>query len=105
MKMKKLLLTTLTVFAVTSVNAGDVMTSSDNWNNGNNKCANAISAANAENKKAKKADFEWRDTGKMLKSAKKAGGKKCLALASKANTQALNAQQQAKDQANAGPTF
>lgn len=102
--MKKLLLTTLTVFAVTSVNA-DYLPASANWNNGNNGCATAIKAAKAENKKAKKAGFEWRDTGKMLKAAKKSGGKKCLALASKANTQALNAQQQAKDQANAGPNF
>jgi hypothetical protein len=33
----------------------------------------------------------------------KAGGKKCVKLANKAKAQALNAQQQAKDQANAGP--
>jgi hypothetical protein len=103
--MKKLLLTTLTVLAVSSVNAGEFMSSSSNWNNGNNACATAISAAKAENKKAKKAGFEWRDTGKMMKAGKKAGGKKCLALASKAKAQALNAQQQAKDQANAGPSF
>jgi len=105
MKMKKLLLTTLAVFAVTSVSAGDFMSKGDNWNGGNNACATALKAAKAENKKAKKADFEWRDTGKMMKAAKKAGGKKCLALAGKAKAQALNAQQQAKDQANAGPSF
>ena len=103
--MKKLLLTTLAVFAVSSVNAGESMSTSDNWNNGNNSCATAIAAAKSENKKAKKADFEWRDTGKMMKSAKKAGGAKCVALANKARLQAVDAQQQAKDQANAGPSL
>lgn len=102
--MKKLLLTTLAVFAVSTVNAGEFMPSSANWNSGNNPCATAVSAANVENKKAKKLGFEWRDTGKMMKAATKSGGNKCLALASKAKAQALNAQQQAKDQANAGPS-
>jgi hypothetical protein len=66
-------------------------------------CKSAISAASAENRKAKKVGFEWRDTKKFIKQAKKAGGKKCVKLANKAKAQALNAQQQAKDQANAGP--
>lgn len=101
--MKKLLLTTLTVFAISSVNAGEFMSGSDNWNNGNNSCATAISAAKAENKKAKKMDVEWRDTGKMMKAAKKAGGAKCVALAGAAEKQATDAQQQGRDQANAGP--
>ena len=34
--------------------------------------AAAISAAVAMNKKAKKAEFEWRDTGKIIKKAKAA---------------------------------
>ena len=101
--MKKLLLTTLAVFTVSSVNAGEFLSSSQNWNNGNNSCATAVAAANAENKKAKKADFEWRDTGKMIKAAGKAGGAKCVAKAGVAKAQAIDAQQQAKDQANAGP--
>jgi len=101
--MKKLLLTTLTVFAISSVNAGEFMSSSDNWNNGNNACASATSAATAENKKAKKMDVEWRDTGKMIKSATKVGGAKCVALANAAKKQAADAQQQGKDQADAGP--
>lgn len=70
-----------------------------------NACKAAISAAKAENKKAKKAGFEWRDTGKFIKDAKKAGGKKCLKLANKAKGQAILAQKQAVDQANAGPRF
>ncbi|SMN12170.1 histone protein [uncultured Candidatus Thioglobus sp.] len=70
-----------------------------------NACKAAISAAKAENKKAKKARFEWRDTGKFIKDAKKAGGKKCLKLANKAKGQAILAQKQAVDQANAGPRF
>ncbi len=32
--------------------------------------AAAITAAEAANKKAKKAEFEWRDTGKIIKKAK-----------------------------------
>jgi len=102
--MKKLLLTTLTVFAISSsANAAEFLPGSHNWGAGNNPCKTAMSAASAENKKAKKADFEWRDTGKMIKAAGKAGGAKCLALAAAAKEQALDAQQQAKDQANAGP--
>jgi len=104
--MKKLLLTTLTVFAISSANAADILPSSHNWNNGSSDPLKAaISAATTENKKAKKVGFEWRDTGKMLKQAAKVGGAKGIALANKARLQALNAQQQAKDQANAGPNF
>ena len=103
--MKKLLLTTLTVFAISSANAGAgvALSGSQNWGASNNACVIAVGAANAENKKAKKADFEWRDTGKMIKAAGKAGGDKCVAIAAAAKEQALDAQQQAKDQANAGP--
>lgn len=93
--MKKLLLLTLAVFAF-SAQAGD-------------SAKSAIDAATAENKKAKKVGFEWRDTGKFLKKASKlakAGkDKKAIALANKAKKQAVLAQQQAQDQANAGPRF
>lgn len=69
----------------------------------------SIAVASAENKKAKKVGFEWRDTGKMIKKAEKLNAKgkskDSIALAKKAKEQALNAQQQAKDQANAGPNF
>lgn len=103
--MKKLLLTTLTVFAISSsANAADLLGADHNWNNGSvDLCKVAVAAANAENKKAKKADFEWRDTGKMIKAAGKAGGAKCVAKAGAAKAQAIDAQQQAKDQSNAGP--
>ncbi len=104
--MKKLLLTTLTVFAISSVNAADFLGSSHNWNDGSSDPLKAaIAAATAENKKAKAAGFEWRDTGKFLKEAAKVGGAKGLALANKARLQAIDAQKQAVEQANAGPSF
>ena len=63
-----------------------------------------VAMAEAEMKKAKKADFLWRDTGKILKKAKKAhkaGDKeKALKGAKKALKQAKLAIQQSKDQAN-----
>ena len=107
--MKKLLLTTLTVFAF-SAQAGDLLSSQHNWNTGSVDASKAaIAAATAENKKAKKVGFEWRDTGKMLKEAAKLATKgdtaNAVAMANKAKAQAINAQQQAKDQANAGPSF
>ncbi len=110
--MKKILLITLSVFALSAQADLLAVDHTHNWNkaptaktSSSNACSNAIAAAKAENKKAKKAGFEWRDTGKFLKQAKKVGGKKCLKLANKAKNQAIAAQQQAKDQANAGPSF
>jgi len=65
-----------------------------------------LASANAENKKAKKAGNEWRDTGKIMKKAKKAASKGDYAtankLAKKAKTQAMLAQQQAKEQMHVG---
>jgi hypothetical protein len=106
--MKKLLLTTLTVFAFSA--QAEFLGSCHNWNSGSSGAgAAAIAAATAENKKAKKADFEWRDTGKMIKAAGEAldpstCDAKAVSLANAARDQALDAQQQAKDQANAGPS-
>ena len=55
-------------------------------------------------KKAKKSNFLWRDTGKILKKAKKAqkagDAEKAMKSAKKALQQAKLANQQAKDQAN-----
>jgi len=107
--MKKLLLTTLTVFAF-SAQAADFLPSAHDWNTGSVDTAKAaIAAATAENAKAKAVGFEWRDTGKMLKEAAKLATKgdtaNAVAMANKAKAQAVNAQQQAKDQANAGPSF
>lgn len=52
----------------------------------------AIKSAVMENKKAKKMFFEWRDTGKLIKKAKKASKKgdydKAVKLANKAKRQA-----------------
>jgi hypothetical protein len=103
-KMKKLLLTTLTVFAFSA--QADFLPSSHNWNNGSSDpLKSAISSAKAENKKAKSVGFEWRDTGKMIKQAAKVGGAKGIALANKAKAQAIDAQKQAVEQASAGPNF
>ena len=59
----------------------------------------AVAEAEAANKAAKAAGFEWRDTGKLLKYAKKAlaDGKddKAVLLANKAKRQAETAQKQA----------
>ncbi len=121
--MKKLLLITLTAFAL-SIQVDSIAADyTYNWNNPpsvkafkpkiykrskvskpklSRTCKNAISAASAENKKARKVGFEWRDTGKFIKQAKKAGGKKCVKLANMAKNQAILAQKQAISQINAG---
>lgn len=63
-----------------------------------------VAMAEAEMKKAKKADFLWRDTGKVLKKAKKAHKNgdtaKAMKGAKKALMQAKLAIKQSKDQAN-----
>ncbi len=65
----------------------------------------AIKAAMKANGVAKKMYVEWRDTGKLLKKARKAKGKgdfdKAVKLANKARRQAENAVAQAKAQRNA----
>ena len=106
--MKKLLLTTLTVFAISS--QANAVPSCHNWNTGSSDPAiAAIAAATAENAKAKKVGFEWRDTGKMIKEATKLSATPCnanaVATADKAKAQAIDAQKQAVEQANAGPNF
>lgn len=62
----------------------------------------AIKSAMSANGKAKKMYVEWRDTGKLLKKARKAKGKgkfdKAVKLAMKAEAQAKNAVVQAKEQ-------
>lgn len=67
----------------------------------------AIKAAMAANGKAKKMYVEWRDTGKVLKKARKAKGKgnydKAVKLAGKAERQAINAVKQANAQKNVKP--
>ena len=67
----------------------------------------AIQSAMKANGKAKKMYVEWRDTGKLLKKARKAKGKgqfdKAVKLAGKAKRQAMNAVSQAMAQKNLKP--
>ena len=67
----------------------------------------ALKSAMAANSKAKKIYVEWRDTGKLLKKARKAKGKgdfdTAVKLAGKAERQAKNAVAQAKSQRNVKP--
>ena len=60
--------------------------------------ADAIAAAKAANAKAKKENYEWRDTGKLIKQAEKAmkagDDAKAIKLANKAKRQAENAVKQ-----------
>ena len=69
----------------------------------------AIASATSANKAVKKVGNEWRDTGKILKSAAKAKKKgdfdKAVKLANKAKQQAVSAMAQYKEQKNAGPRF
>jgi starvation-inducible outer membrane lipoprotein len=67
----------------------------------------AIKAATTANKAVKKVNYEWRDTGKILKAAAKAkkAGKfdEAVKLATKAEKQAKNAMAQYHDQKNVKP--
>ncbi len=107
--MKKILLITTAVFSLSTYSA-DLLPSCHNWNDGSSDTVKAaIAAATAENKKAAKVGFEWRDTVKFIKKATKLSATPCnssaLTMANMAKAQALDAQKQAKDQANAGPSF
>jgi len=67
----------------------------------------ATTAAKAAISKAKAANYEWRDSGKILKAANKAAKagnyKKAVKLANKARRQGDLALAQSKAQAGAGP--
>ncbi|NNF95518.1 MAG: DUF4398 domain-containing protein [Halobacteria archaeon] len=69
----------------------------------------AINMAKQEQAKAKKVNYEWRDTGKIIKKAEESMKKEDYAtavkLANKAKTQGVLAQQQYQEQKNAGPRF
>ncbi len=67
-----------------------------------NSFADVIAAAEANYKNNVAQNYAWRDTGKMIKEAKKT---KDVALAKKANTQAVNALRQASEAEAAGPRF
>jgi hypothetical protein len=68
-----------------------------------------VAEAEKEIAVAKKMKFEWRDTGKIMKQAKKAkesgDSAKAKKLVQKAIDQAKIAQQQAKAEANPKPTY
>ncbi len=71
--------------------------------------ASAITAAEHEKKRAKGKGYEWRDTGKIIKKAKKAmkaeDYAKAVKLANKAKRQSANALKQYAEQKNAGPKY
>lgn len=67
----------------------------------------AIKSAMEANGKAKKLNYEWRDTGKILKKARAAKGAgkfdEAVKLAGKAERQAINAVKQHDEQKNTKP--
>jgi len=71
--------------------------------------SSAIIAAEHEKKRAKAKGYEWRDTGKIIKKAKKAmkAGEfgKAVKLANKAKRQSTHALAQYEEQKNAGPQY
>lgn len=68
-----------------------------------------VAEADKEIKVAKSMNYLWRDTGKLMKQAAKAkadgNNSEAKALVQKALDQAKIAQQQAKAEANAKPTY
>lgn len=106
--MKKLLIIALSVFALTA--QADLLGSSHNWNNGSfDSFKSVIRAAETGYKANLAVKMAWRDTGKMIKKAKKlhATGKTAAAvvLANKAHIQTVNATAQTMLAATAGPLF
>jgi len=106
--MKKILLTTLTVFAFSA--QADYLGSGHNWNDGSSDPFKAaIAAAESGYAANLKAQMAWRDTAKMIKEAKKlqASGNSAaaIALANAAHTQTVNAAAQTVDAVSAGPRF
>jgi outer membrane lipoprotein-sorting protein len=81
--------------------------SSDSANAAQESYNAAVVAAKSSIKTAKKANYEWRDSSKLLKKADKAAKSgdfaKATKLANKAKRQGALALAQSKDQANAGP--
>ena len=69
----------------------------------------AIEMAKQEAGKAAKVNYEWRDTGKIIKQAEEAMKKEdyatAIKLANKAKSQGVLAQQQYEEQKNAAPRF
>ncbi|MFV2061530.1 MAG: hypothetical protein ACC653_12665 [Gammaproteobacteria bacterium] len=69
----------------------------------------AITAAQTANSRAKKVNYEWRDTGKIIKKAQKALKEEsfdmAVKLANKAKHQAENAYKQYLEQRDAKPNL
>jgi starvation-inducible outer membrane lipoprotein len=69
----------------------------------------AITAAETANSRAKKVNYEWRDTGKIIKKAQKALKEEsfdmAVKLANKAKRQAENAYKQYLEQRDAKPNL
>ncbi len=105
--MKKVLLIALVLFTLTAL-AG-YMGSLYNWNNDSNSFKSSIAVAETGYKENLAADMAWRDTGKMIKEAKKLykSGKNVAAiiLANKAHKQTVNATLQTIVAKTAGPRF
>ncbi len=74
-----------------------------------NDAKGAITAAEHETKRAAKKLYEWRNTRKFIKKAKKAlkagDFDKAVKLANKAKNESTMALKQAKQQMNAGPSI
>jgi hypothetical protein len=111
--MKKILLTTITVFSL-SVQADLIKVEHEHsWKKATTSSyAASLKAAKAEQKKAKKAGMEWNTIGgkkgllaKAKKLHKKGDNKGAVKALEMAKTHAILGQKQAKDQANAGPNF
>ncbi len=106
--MRKVLLITLSVFALTT--QADYLPASHNWNDGSvDPFVVAISAAQNDYSKALAAAMAWRDTGSMIDKAKdlhKAGKvDEATELAKKAHNQAVSSLAQIELAKSAGPRF
>ncbi len=100
--MKKLLLAaTVALFLNACANSPPTASADD--------AKTAISKAVQKTQQAAKVDYEWRDTGKIIKKAKAALKKgdieTAIKLANKARRQSNNALKQYAEQRNAGPRF
>ncbi len=120
--MKKLLLTTLAVFALSlqmsCADSGYSATKSvaestpRKLHSTSSTYKSALKAAKSEQKKAKKVGMEWKTIGgkkgllaKAKKLHKKGNDKAAIKLLEIAKTHAILGQKQAVDQVNAGPNF
>ena len=109
--MKKILLISLTfLFALSSQADLLAVEHEHNWKKGMTfNYAASLKSAKVEQKKVKKVGMEWNTIRKLMKSAAKkhkAGNDKvAVKLLKVAKEHAILGQQQARDQANAGPNF